>query len=738
VQLSFEFKPASFSRITDSLLTVMRAVLPAINLDPAGAKLEAGFLRRAFAARKVRVRALNGVELLLAFAGVSTAEDPNESAAAAIKSVLSEQLPSEARTLLVAWIDTNEQPYIAVVDVLAPEKLIAASWMEPESWDPPMPDWGLSLQELIARAMTRLETALTERQLQSAEDFDARCKRALAVIELILRRFKGESPHTSHLPARGASDAECRIWYERFRKTIDSEISRLSLTRPAPFQDSALPSQSSELDGLRVFISYPRSAGADLAWPVRDALLSCGARVWFDQTDIPDPVQLSKGLAAVIADCDAYVMCASDDFMERAGYATQELAWLLSHITRNGTRKKCAVVAVADTVLPSCVQTWPLIYYGGDSTDKLRTQLLGALLEDHDEGVPALRAPLPDSLPDLPTNANTDLIAARAKHTQVFTSINSRHVERYVLGEDNAETRHVLKLLSTLGQSLGWDGKVGSIHAWPTDSLIRDMRLRMCMMRTCAATYLPLGDWDLDRHWLTEEIDFLASQPVPILDWQLVPGWDDGSRRYALRSHASALRLLEQMLAVGRAMGLDRHVTNQTCRDWGAALRQRRLECLDALVALRVNLRLSWSGDTVEWPTLFESWSKILASGRWQQTVPAHVTQIIGMRVGLLAGVGAEVTWYAARTHREVIQRGDMIPIDSSYSFVVRASTDVLLADATSSEPYDFMLSLCPDDSPVPALWLHWNSSVGVPSGHSKLTSDDPELTAAVRSSSSP
>jgi hypothetical protein len=114
--------------------------------------------------------------------------------------------------------------------------------------------------------------------------------------------------------------------------------------------------------------------------PVEEALRSLGASVWFDQNEVLEDGSLAKGFSDIIRDCNAFVMCASDELIERGGYATQEFAWALED---HGPKRKLqhfVVVSVPGTVLPTVVAGWPRVEVTEGGRDGLARELEAALL----------------------------------------------------------------------------------------------------------------------------------------------------------------------------------------------------------------------------------------------------------------------------------------------------------------------------------------------------------------------
>jgi hypothetical protein len=362
---------------------------------------------------------------------------------------------------------------------------------------------------------------------------------------------------------------------------------------------------------MRVFLSYARRDAASLAWPVRDALSAAGAAVWFDQELPPDEWALDAGLAETIAGCDAYVLCASDELFERAGYATQEIAWAL----RAGERA-LAVVARPGAVLPTIAATWPAVGLEGDDL----AGRLAAALRGPPARLPELSPPAPRAaLAPLPPVADLAAMRARVAHLRRFDEIPQEDLEALLSGAAD----HVRRRLLHAGEGLGWSGTLADVDEWPGDSFIRDLRWRLA------------GDRALVIGCESPDVERIAADPVPIVDWPAVPGWADNERRLALRHHLGRLRLFEHHL------GHD-------------ALAARRRECIDALLALRLDGRLSWTGEPRTWDASFRAWRKLATS--LEPPVAPGRRAVLRAYADDVAAVAATTAWWASAHGRPARQ----------------------------------------------------------------------------------
>jgi hypothetical protein len=146
---------------------------------------------------------------------------------------------------------------------------------------------------------------------------------------------------------------------------------------------------------------------------------------------------------------------------------------------------------------------------------------------------------------------------------------------------------------------------------------------------------------------VADDVRRLATEPVPIAAWPAAVGWADDERRFALRHHAGRLRVLEDMLGRGLCLGLllgPQPVGDSVLRAWAAEVRTRRLECVDALVGLRVDGRVRWSSEPPTWDRLWHAWHQLLAS----PSLPRGPRTLLRSAAETVAGVAATTTWCAA------------------------------------------------------------------------------------------
>src|SRR6516164_5036585 len=125
---------------TSDLEKAVHAVLPALNLEPAGFQLDRGFLLRAQRSARPIVMVLNNVASQFVFVGLRETSDPDSAVGGIAEEALG-CLPKRSRDfcerLFVAWIDTHDRVFAAALVVASPArvgKILGVSWSPPEAW----------------------------------------------------------------------------------------------------------------------------------------------------------------------------------------------------------------------------------------------------------------------------------------------------------------------------------------------------------------------------------------------------------------------------------------------------------------------------------------------------------------------------------------------------------------------------------------------------------------------------
>ena len=217
------------------------------------------------------------------------------------------------------------------------------------------------------------------------------------------------------------------------------------------------------------------------------------------------------------------------------------------------------------------------------------------------------------------------------------------------LVENTARDRRVSlarRRLLDVGEGLGWPGTLADMDSWPADALVQDVRWRLASDRALVGVGGALTDGPGDSPDVSADVERICMDPVPIVDWPATVGWGDNERRYALRHHAGRLRILHELLGQRLIDGLA-SVPPTLIDTWQEGLTVRRRECLDALVALRLEERLTWRGEPHTWDHLFRGWLEFV-----RRLDPSFAPP--GPRAALraaaedIAAVAAQTSWWAS------------------------------------------------------------------------------------------
>lgn len=691
---------------TNTLEATVRHVLPALNLEPSSFKLDRGFAARAQRSGKPRAVSLNTIQQQLVFVGLRATVDPDVVAATIGAEALA-FLPSRdvCERLVVAWVDYQDRIHAAafIVSGSGTLTLVGASWSAPDNWNEPMINASRSPHDVFEDALLRVEDAVRNR---NADQLD----RARRLVDMALRRVGAEGQSTS-LPARCASDHSWSTWLDRYTRSIRDEWNRVTGGERIDRKRIAEFAKDGPLVGLRVFISYARPDATTLAWPVRDALRSCGASVWFDHEQVPNDGELRRGLADTIASCDAFVLCASDEYFERAGYATQELVWAMQQHEFGGKPTSFLVVARSDVVLPSTALAWPRMDVHDLPVEKLAPDLVRRL-ESKSRVFPIISLgdrPSP-TRPPLPNPPDSHAMWLRAQHVRCFDELDVDTIARIATSEcQDKRAIDVRQRLLRVGEGLDWSGTLQDIDEWPNDPLVRDARMRMASARAVAGTRWPLSGKIDNGPFVQDDVEYLATCRLPLIDWPVAVGWDDYERRLSLRYEAGILRLLQGLLQRGLFGGI-LGVSSSTIQAWEKQLTARRRECYDAILSLRSSGLVTWHREPTTWDTFFRSWSKLLVDNPWRDPVPSAVLQLLIANATEIAAAAAETGWYASRYDGFAKQTISMRGPDASSKIEVYASASDL-SNARQSER-DIRLGLVADADAE--LRLSWSAGESV------------------------
>jgi hypothetical protein len=662
-----------------AFLAAVSRVLSALHLEPATFAPPPGFACRVRRLARPRTLVLDARgresgQRLVVHVGKVEAEGPEAAQPAAVElalAALTDVTRAECQDIVVVWEDAETTHAAAfVLGATGVAKRLAASWIEPGAWQQPMIDAGLP----PAQALDAAQRTLRERLLAVAADRSG-VDAAWAVLGQALRRIGGE-PLDGRPPA-AAPLVLCERWLAHVELAVADERRRVGVAPPAA--GAAMPQPGAgPLAGISVFVSYARPDAAQLAWPVRDALAELGADVWLDQERPPSAADLDRGLAESIAGCDAYLMCASNEFLERAGYAMQELAWAMAHSA--ASRLRTVVVAEAGVVLPTAVQHWPRIAWVDEPAPTRAARFVAAIK------APAARQPMPTApAPAVRRDAWPPL---RRRVDPIGAALRGLHAERLrEFPDDEAINRRSQRRGRFLhvAEGLGWSGRLADVGAGRADGLVRSLRWRLGALAALAAFQWPLAD-GADTRPVMADLHVLIDRQLPFARWPASTGWAAFERRLLLRWQAGLLRLLQDLLERGLFGGLPT-LDAATDARWRRLLPQRRAECLDAMLAMRLGGELGWAADPPAWDEAFVELKRVFETSPslWHPACPPALTLRLALHRDALASALADVAWHAMRHPRLV--RCAMELMGPEGPIEVRFTTDAVVAPPHSNTP---------------------------------------------------
>lgn len=632
---------------------VIPAVIPALNFRPDTLPLSADMVRR-MRGRQEGKLALNSVANLLVYVGSRQSRDAGDEANSAAASALegmSVAVRALCERIVVVWDDLDGEPQAAAFSVGGDGQvgnLLAASWLRPEDWPDPMIDVSVAPDAGFEAALADVKRAVGAGPSQPT--FMGDLKRSMHFLDLALAMAHGEGQPGGGLPDSSGTATEWTSWLERYEASVRDEWERVN-GRLAETRVRAAPARSrGPLYDTRVFVSYARPDSTALARPVVEALRAEGADVWFDQEEALAVGWLDEGLQATIRRCDAYLLCASNEFFERAGYATQELAWAVEQVGSDAALKDIVVVALPGTVLPRIARDWPVLELPVGSHGRV----LGSMLTDaiRRAGTRRIGPPVPRERLASPTarpvsEVDADSLMLRVRHKDRLHDVPIAEVHEIAASrERDARTRRLSALLRDINRNLDWDGHLVGHETWPSDPLIRAYRWMLgCERALCGLPWPLSGDLN-DADEIAHDVEVLATELPPVDAWPNAAGWSDAERRLLLRFHLSVLRVVQDALHRGVFGGM-LDVDVPTIDSWEGQLWERRQECVDALVAMRLKGTLTWRGDPPIWEGLCGIWLDTLVHRNLFDAVPLDVWRAARGNLYTFAGLAAQVTWLA-------------------------------------------------------------------------------------------
>jgi hypothetical protein len=633
----------------DDLEAAISRVAPALNIMADSIVGLPNFIVRASGREESISRALGGIDDLVVLLGTTDAAlaKSGEHAGKLGVAALPEGAQAVCRRLIVAWEDREGRAAAAAFELDSsgkPGQPLGTSWTRPEFWPKPMVDTTLPPREQIFVALEAVRNVIAE---PDAVDFAARLERRLSILDMAVQLFGGEcSAEMVKAPQNWD------IWFKDLENAVLDEVRRVAPEKQKQGIRAATPIEKGPLTGIRVFLSYARLDASRFAWPVNRALRKAGAQVWFDQEEPLEEDWLDAGLAAHIADCDAIVVCASDEYFERAGYATQELGWALVQLPRRGRLRRFTVVTLSsETILPSILDRWPRVEFGEVADEKFGQRLAAALMESENLELIAIETPpIPATPPSLPLRADLDALSVRVRHLRRFLDI--RHDDALAVASSDKSSRtgdDARRKFKAISEDLDWDGRLLGFEGWPDDPMVRACRWDLACLRVLALLRWPLSG-DLNQpDGIAPDLALILTRPCPIPAMPIACGWAYNDRRLFLRRQLGLLRVLRHMLVRGLYGALIAEKVNSTVIDgWISAADDRRREICDALIGMRTGEVLSWQGDPPTWDGLFRRFDGFLTSLQhvnWQPSIPAPLLMLMGVTGADIAAVAADVTW---------------------------------------------------------------------------------------------
>ena len=631
------------------LIAQVRVVLPALGFRSDGRLNLTPSIVQRMRARGHLSMFLDTTRILV-YLGIRDSHDDDReahTAGAAALEMLPDAIRDECEGLLVVWDDPHGEPHavaLSVGDDGQAGTILGASWLRPTEWPIVMVDTSIPPGEALDSALENVRTAVLS---DVSERIDATAlTRAMRLVDLALALVGGEAqrePLDANAVPAGAERTE---WFRRYEASTRDEWNRVHATLSTTRARVTLSTSSGPLFGTSVFVSYARPDSSELARPVVEALREVGADVWFDQEEELATGWLDEGLAAVIQACDAYVLCASDEFFERARYATQELAWALQQLG-DGALKCLVTVRFPGTVLPRAVDRWPSL----DIAPNQNIPALGSRIAEAIGQAPPIsrtaptlhRARAREKPPQARGEVDTDALLLRVRHVERLLQIPSADLADIIRStERNARTRRLSDLLRHVEGGLDWDGHLEGHERWSPDPLVRSARWMLSSMRVLASLPWPLSGSLEDRDRIEGDFAIILRELPPVAEWPDAVGWGDSERRYLLRFHLGLLRVAQEALRTGHFAGLPTDVWSEG-DEWPRQLDARRRDCVDLLVDMRLGGKLSWQGDPVDWESMYAAWLAALASPDLSTQLPVDIWRILSGSLRTVAALCAEM-----------------------------------------------------------------------------------------------
>ncbi|MDR4467196.1 MAG: toll/interleukin-1 receptor domain-containing protein [Nitrospira sp.] len=563
---------------------------------------------------------------------------------------LSDAARRDCRAAVIGWINAEGIATGAALELgpLDQRSIVACSWLPRHLWPHQAPDPDHTPQKALDEAIALVKQFATKASFVQREDVEG----AIRFCGVCCKYAKGVAP----APA-GALPPDRDRWAAWLADFIDAaEAERLRLFPHTTALETLEQRASGILDGVRVFVSYAMPTNVQVARPLKRVLESHGAVVWFDQTERPEENELASGLREIIEAQDIFLLCASRELFENAGYALQELAWVLNLKRDRSWSGAVCIAELDDVAVPRAFENVPRVALSRLNVDRWPEIIVSLVLQARNEGTRLLTdtTVAPDQTIGPRPMLELDDLRLRARHASAWWHLDETALLHALRTDILHATRSAeYQALRETIRRLKWEGTLATYGSWPADPAIRDVRVRLGTLSTLfliCALDLEGNHTILD---LEADMAFLAEQPLPLIAEPAVAGWDDEERRFAVRHHLGALSHIDEVIRRGLATALVLHTTPPRRDRWESAIRERRLDCVDCLLELRTRERVAWDKRrSVHWDGAYHALDGFLYGGvdQWSPVPPDWVRLAVAGERSDLSAVFADVAWRASRS----------------------------------------------------------------------------------------
>ncbi len=560
--------------------------------------------------------------------------------------------------MVTGWITADGAAAGASFELGPPDRreIVARSWVPRHLWARPVPDPDRTPQDALNEAIALVRQVAGQQSSAQRSDVEG----AIRFCGVCCQYAGGIAPAPAEALPRDRHVWE--VWLADFIDAVEAE--RLRLFPHTDANDTSEQRGSGILDGIRVFVSYAMPTNVQFARPLKRALQSQGAVVWFDQAERPRQDALAEGLRATIASQDVFLLCASRELFENAGYALQELAWVLTlHRDRSWTGAVC-VAELDDVAVPRAFESVPRVALSQLDVQRWPEAIVALVLRARQAPTPVsteIRAAADQRRPVL-RELTLDELRMRATHVSEWWRLD----ETATFHALQRDSRHATgspeyQALRDAIRRLTWNGSLATYDSWPADPAVRDARVRLGSLRTLfEICSIDVESEDSTRD-LEADVAFLAERSLPLIVEPPVTGWDDEERRLAVRHHLGVLGAVENVVP----------------RDLAKLVTERRLDCVDSLLELRASQRVAWDKQRlVHWDGAYHALDAFVYRGadQWAPAPPDWVSLAVAGARSDVSAVFAEVAWRASRSGAPAERVFDAKTIHGEIAFHVVAA----------------------------------------------------------------